>query len=76
MLKTLLATPSRYHFITQCILGELYNDVEQLSDSLKSYQLALESLTHLPTQETQAFYQYLIVVYNMLGLSHVNREDN
>lgn len=75
-LKELLGTPCRYHFITQCLLGELYNDVEQLSDSLRSYQHALEALALLAPQEAHGFYQYLIVVYNMLGLSHINREDN
>jgi hypothetical protein len=76
MLKELLKTECRYHFITHCALGELFNDVEQLSDSLRSYQQALASLTQLSTQETHKFYHYLIVIYNMLGLSHVNREDN
>lgn len=75
-LKALLDTPCRYHFITHCLLGELYNDVEQLSDSLRSYQHALDAFTHLLPEETHGFYHYLIVVYNMLGLSHVNREDN
>jgi hypothetical protein len=47
-----------------------------LSDSLKSYQAALAALTQLTPQQVHSFYHYLIVIYNMLGLSHINREDN
>lgn len=50
MLKGLLGTTCRYHFITHCLLGELYNDVEQLSDSLKSYQAALAAFMQLAPQ--------------------------
>lgn len=75
ILKDVLSRPHPYTFIAHCVLGELYNDVEQLSDSVRSYQTALSQLTALPPCEAVRFYQYLLLVYNMLGLSYVNREE-
>jgi hypothetical protein len=73
-LKTLLDIDHPCLFIVHCTLGEIYNDVEQTSDSVKSYQAALQELTNLPSTEIWKFYQYLIVVYNNLGLSYLNRD--
>jgi tetratricopeptide (TPR) repeat protein len=75
ILKDVLTRSHPYTFIVHCVLGELYNDVEQLSDSVRSYQAALSQLTSLPPSDAVRFYQYLLIVYNMLGLSYVNRED-
>jgi tetratricopeptide (TPR) repeat protein len=76
ILNYLLKTNSQYHFITHCVLGEIYSDVEQLSDSIRSYQRALTYFTKFSAQEVHKFYQYLIIIYNMLGLSYINKEDN
>ena len=37
-LKTLLEKQHAYHFIVHLILGEIYSDVDQLSDSIRSYE--------------------------------------
>jgi len=63
-----------FNFIVHCILGEIYNDVEQINDSVKSYQSALEAISKLPPTDTWKYYQYLIVIYNNLALSHLNRD--
>lgn len=73
LLNALLLNETRYHFITHCVLGELYNEVEQNSDSTRSYQRALACFEQLTSLESHAFSQYLIVIYNMLALSFVNR---
>lgn len=73
LLNAMLEEKSRYHFITYCVLGELYNDVEQNSDSTRSYQKALQCFEELSSLESHGFSQYLIVIYNMLALSFVNR---
>jgi hypothetical protein len=75
-LNDLLKRECKYHFITHSVLGELFNDVEQSSDSTRSYQKALTSFELLSLQDAHRFYQYLIVIYNMLALSYINREDN
>lgn len=56
ILNNLLKQNCKYHFITHCVLGEIYNDVEQNSDSVRSYQKALEYFTALSSQETHKFY--------------------
>lgn len=58
------------------ILGEIYNEVEQLSDSVRSYEAALESLSMLSPLESFQYCQYFLVVNNMLGLSYINRDQN
>ena len=63
-----------YNFIVQCVLGEIYNDVEQINDSVKAYESALDWITKLQPTDTWKYYQYLIVIYNNLGLSHLNRD--
>ena len=47
LLKTLFHVEHQYGFIAHCVLGDIYNDVEQTNDSVKSYHLALESLSKL-----------------------------
>lgn len=73
-MKSLLEVEHSYNFIVYCVLGEIYNDVEQINDSVKSYQQALDSISKLQPTETWKFYQYLIVIYNNLALSHLNRD--
>ena len=46
-MKSLLEVNHAYKFIVYTILGELYSDVEQLSDSQKSYQHALREISNL-----------------------------
>lgn len=72
----LLDVEHSYTFIVHCIMGELYNDVEQTSDSVRSYHVALQELSNVNPLETWKFYQYLIVIYNNLGLSYLNRDEN
>ena len=55
------------------MLGEIYSDVDQLSDSVRSYELALIGMSKLSQQDIPKFYTNLIVVYNMLGISYINR---
>ena len=74
ILKQLSGVNHPYHFVVNSILGELFNDVEQISDSVKSYECALEGISRLPPTEAWKYYQYLIVIYNNLGLSHLNRD--
>ena len=76
ILRELREVEHPFRFIVDCVLGEIYADVEQLSDSLKSYSSALRELMKLEAREVRGFANYLIVVYNMLGLSLTNREDN
>lgn len=58
-------------------LGELYNDVDQLSDSIRAYQTALELFSQLDKDfPVERFYHFLITVYNMLGLTYLNRDLN
>jgi hypothetical protein len=76
ILKKLSDVKHSCQFIVDCILGEIYNDVEQISDSVKSYQSALEGISKLSPTDTWKYYQYLIVIYNNLGLSHLNRDEN
>jgi uncharacterized protein Yka (UPF0111/DUF47 family) len=47
-LKTLLEVEHPYKFIVYTILGEIYNEVEQINDSLTSYQNALVETTKMP----------------------------
>jgi tetratricopeptide (TPR) repeat protein len=42
---------------------------------VKSYEKALHSLSELDPKEVYKFHNYLIVIYNLLGLSYVNREE-
>jgi hypothetical protein len=42
LLKKLLDNQFAFKFIVYTVLGEIYNDVEQTNDSVKSYQAALE----------------------------------
>ena len=56
-------------------MGEIYSDVEQTSDSIRSYEQALEQLSHLEEDELSSFMNYAAITYNMLGLSYVNRES-
>ena len=55
------------------ILGEIYSEVDQLSDSVRSYEAALVGLSQLSSHKLSLFYNHLIVAYNMLGLSYINR---
>jgi tetratricopeptide (TPR) repeat protein len=73
-LKTLLERSHPYHFIVHTILGGIYSDVEQLSDSLSSYEQALAGVAELKAEEVPKFGNTLIVLYNMLGFSYINRE--
>jgi hypothetical protein len=65
-----------YKFIPHCLLGEIYNDVEQIHDSVNSYRAALNSLMALSPLETNKYALYLMLVYNNLGLSYINRDEN
>ena len=56
-------------------MGDIYTEVDQLGDSLRSYQRALDSFRGLPPSQAHAHHHYLLVIYNMLGLSYLNRED-
>ena len=58
------------------VLGEIYAEVEQTSDSVRSYEAALQSLAKLNENDAKKFVQYFLVVYNMLGLSYINRDLN
>ena len=75
-MKKLLDDQFALKFIVYTVLGEIYNDVEQTNDSVKSYQAALEEFSSLKQEDTHKFYQYLIVIYNNLGLSYLNRDEN
>jgi len=57
-------------------LGEIYNDVEQIHDSVNSYRASLNSLMALSPLETNKYALYLMLVYNNLGLSYINRDEN
>lgn len=72
----MLQTEHPYHFIPHIVLGEIYNEVEQTSDSVRSYEAALLSMQKLPSAQTWKYYHYLIVIYNNLGLSNLNRDEN
>lgn len=74
ILKPLLEVEHSYKFIVFSLLGEIYNDVEQINDSVKSYQAALEKIIKLPSAEASKYYQYILFVYNNLGLSYLNRD--
>lgn len=51
--------------------------MDQTNDSVKSYQAALESFSQLPKETPlHNFYNSLINIYNMLGLTYLNRETN
>ena len=56
-------------------MGEIYSDVEQTSDSVRCYEKALEMMTNLNPTEIPKFIYYLALLYNMLGLSYINRES-
>lgn len=71
---SLLEVEHSYKFIVFSLLGEIYNDVEQINDSVKSYQAALEEIIKLPSAEASKYYQYILFVYNNLGLSYLNRD--
>lgn len=75
-LKTLLEREHTFHFIVQLALAELYSEVDQLSDSVRSYEAALVSLSRLPKGQLPLFGNYLLVLFNMLGLTYINREDS
>jgi hypothetical protein len=61
----------------EAYLGELYNDVDQLSDSIRSYQASLELFSQLDKDTAvENYYNTIITVYNMLGLSYLNRDAN
>lgn len=69
--------PTQYSFIVEAQLGELYNDVDQLSDSVRAYQASLELFSKLDKDfPLERYYNVLITVYNMLGLTYLNRDLN
>ena len=41
---------------------------------MTSYKQGLIMMTHLPSLEIHKYYQYLIVIYNNLGLSYLNQD--
>ena len=75
-LKKLLANNTPFNFIVDIVLGEIYAEVEQTSDSVRSYESALQGLANLKESEALKFGNYFVVVYNMLGLSYINRDLN
>jgi hypothetical protein len=76
LLKPLTEVEHPYKFIPYCLLGEIYNDVEQIHDSVNSYRASLNSLMALSPLETNKYALYLMLVYNNLGLSYINRDEN
>lgn len=77
MLKSLPLGP--YSFIPFTHLGDIYADVDQTSDSIRSYQKALEVFSKSSERKDfpiDRYYIVLLQIYNMLGLSYVNIEEN
>ena len=57
------------------MLADLYNEVEQLGDSARTYYKSLEELTKIPQNQVGKFSNYLVITLNMLGLTYINREQ-